>query len=236
MKILYVEDDPTAREYIRKGLQEHGHEVDTAPDGETGLWMAFDREYDVIVLDLGLPDLDGLDVLGRLRERSCESAVMCLSARREVVDRIRGLKLGADDYLGKPFAFGELIARIEAISRRTQSGANDNTLRVADLELDLTRHAVRRGNRTIELTRKEFALLEYLMRRAGQVLSRAMIIEKIWGFNFDAYSNVIDVHIAHLRRKIDRTADCKLLHTVKGVGYILEDRSALPSVAEDDEV
>jgi heavy metal response regulator len=224
MNILYVEDDPTAREYIRKGLLEHGHRVDTVSDGQQGLAMALAHEYDVIVLDIGLPDLDGFDVLSRLRERGCKTAVMCLTARREVADRIRGLKLGADDYLGKPFAFAELLARIEAIGRRTAPAVQDNVLRVADLELDVARHVVRRGSRAIDLTRKEFALLEYLMRSAGQVLSRAMITEKIWGFQFDAYSNVIDVHIAHLRRKLDRAADRKLLHTVKGVGYILEDR------------
>lgn len=224
MKILYVEDDPTAREYIRKGLQEHGHVVDTAPDGEQGLELGQFGSYDLIVLDVGLPGMDGFELLARLRDDEDQTPVLFLSARGEVSDRIRGLNLGADDYLRKPFAFAELLARIQAIARRATPGPAQDVLRVADMELDLQRHAVSRAGREIELTRKEFALLEYLMRNTGHVLSRTMITEKVWDYSFDSYSNVIDVHIAHLRKKIDRDFDRNLLHTVKGVGYILEDR------------
>lgn len=224
MKILYIEDDPTAREYIRKGLQEHGNVVDTAADGNKGLALAMEVSHDLIVLDIGLPGLDGFEVLARLRDSGCTSPVIVLSARSEVGDRVRGLNLGADDYLAKPFAFAELLARIEAISRRAGTETSGEVRLVADLELDLRRHTATRAGRAIDLTRKEFALLEYLMRNTGRVLSRTMITEKVWGYSFDSYSNVIDVHIAHLRKKIDRDFEQKLLHTVKGVGYILEQR------------
>jgi DNA-binding response OmpR family regulator len=224
VKILYVEDDPTAREYIRRGLQEHGHVVDVAGDGEQGLEQALGAGYDLVILDLGLPGIDGFEVLCRLREARSGAAVLVLSARGEVQSRIRGLNLGADDYLTKPFAFAELLARIRAIGRRTAAEPVGDLLCVADLELDLRRHVARRAGRDIPLTRKEFALLEYLMRNSGQVLSRTMITEKVWDYSFDSYSNVIDVHIAHLRQKIDRPFEHKLLHTVKGAGYILEDR------------
>ncbi|MCP4005783.1 MAG: response regulator transcription factor [bacterium] len=224
MKVLYVEDDATAREFIHKGLQEHGHVVDTAADGETGLERGLSGNYDLIILDVGLPGIDGFEVLTRLRDDRIPTPVLFLSARTEVSERIRGLNLGADDYLAKPFAFAELLARIDAISRRTQVTPVGEVLQMADLELDLSRHIVRRADQIIELTRKEFALLEYLMRSPGQVLSRTMIIEKVWGYSFDSYSNVIDVHIAHLRKKIDRDFEPKLLHTVKGMGYILDTR------------
>jgi DNA-binding response OmpR family regulator len=225
VKILYVEDDPTARQYIRKGLEEHLHVVDTASDGNEGLELALTGGWDLIILDIGLPGIDGFELLERLRSQHVRTPVLCLSARGEVSDRVRGLKLGADDYLHKPFAFAELLARVEAIARRVGPETADSVLRVADLELDRARFAVRRAGRDVELTRKEFALLEYLMRNAGQVLSRTMITEKIWGYSFDSHSNVIDVHIAHLRRKIDRGFEPKLLHTRTGVGYVLEDRS-----------
>jgi heavy metal response regulator len=233
VKILYVEDDPTAREYIRRGLQEHGHVVDVAGDGEQGLERAAAGAYDLVVLDVGLPGMDGFEVLRALRARGDPAAVLILSARGEVSDRIRGLNLGADDYLTKPFAFAELLARIRAIARRTSTEPEQGVLRVADLELDLRRRAVRRGGRDIALTHKEFSLLEYLMRNSGQVVSRTMITEKIWDYSFDSYSNVIDVHIAHLRKKIDRPFERRLLHTVKGAGYILEERPD-PERAEPD--
>jgi two-component system OmpR family response regulator len=224
MKILYVEDDPTAREYIQKGLREHGHLVDAAPDGATGLEQASSGAYDLLILDVTLPELDGFEIIGRLRESGVETPVLFLSARGEVGDRIRGLNLGADDYLSKPFAFAELLARIQALARRRMADPQDGMLRIADLELDVRRHCARRAGQEITLTLKEFALLEYLMRNPSQVLSRTMIIERIWGYAFDAYSNVIDVHVANLRKKIDRNFEPKLLHTVKGVGYILEAR------------
>jgi len=225
VKILYVEDDPTAREYIQKGLREQGNVVDATGDGVAGLEQALSNSYDLLILDVMLPGLDGFDVLQRIREAKVETPVLFLSARGEVADRVRGLNLGADDYLSKPFAFAELLARIQAVSRRRIPEPDDGILRVADLELDLRRHTVRREDRAISLTSKEFALLEYLMRSPGQVLSRTMITEKVWGYSFDSYSNVIDVHIAHLRRKIDRDFSRKLLHTVKGVGYTLDDRN-----------
>jgi len=226
VKILYVEDDPTAREYIGRGLTEHGHLVDLAGDGPDGLELAASGHYDLIILDVGLPGLSGFEVLLQLRERGGAAPVIFLSARGEVQDRVRGLNLGADDYLPKPFAFAELLARVQAIARRRTEAPLDGAevLRVADLELDPRRHVVRRAGREVDLTAKQFSLLEYLMRNAGQVLSRTMITEKIWGYSFDSYSNVIDVHIAQLRKKIDRDFSPKLLRTVKGVGYVLEDR------------
>jgi len=223
MKILYVEDDPTAREYIRRGLTEHGNVVDVAANGADGFNLAFDESYDLIILDVELPQLDGFELLRKLRDSGNRVPVLFLSAHGDVQDRVRGLNLGADDYLPKPFAFAELLARIQAISRRRFDEPDDGTLSVADLELDLRGHVVRRGGQTLDLTAKQFALLEYLMRNAGQVLSRTMITEHIWGYSFDSYSNVIDVHIAQLRKKIDRDFSVKLLKTVKGVGYVLKD-------------
>lgn len=225
MKILYVEDDATAREYIRKGLREQGHVVDAAPEGRRGLEQALGGSYDLLILDVMLPGLDGFEVIRAVRDAGLKVPVLFLSARGEVGDRVRGLNLGADDYLSKPFAFAELLARVEAIGRRHNPEPDDGVLRVADLALDLKRHAVSRGGEDVQLTGKEFTLLEYLMRNQGHVLSRTMIIEKVWGYSFDSYSNVIDVHIAHLRKKIDRNPARKILHTVKGVGYILEERS-----------
>ncbi len=226
MKILYVEDDPTAREYIHKGLVEQGFVVDVAPDGRAGFERALTGAYDLVILDVMLPEIGGFDLLRELRKRRIDTPVLFLSARGEVGDRIEGLNLGADDYLVKPFAFAELTARIRAIARRRLGEPADGRLEVADLVLDVSRHAVERGGHAIDLTPKEFALLEYLMRNAGHVLSRTMITEKVWGYGFDTYSNLIDVHINHLRKKVDRDFEPKLIHTVKGVGYVLEDRSA----------
>jgi len=225
MKILYVEDDPTAREYIHKGLSEQGFVADVAEDGRTGLERALSGTYDLVILDVMLPEMEGFDLLKALRQRGIETPALFLSARGEVSDRIRGLNLGADDYLVKPFAFAELTARIHAIARRRLGEPGDGRLGIADLELDVHRHHVARAGRTVELTPKEFSLLEYLMRNEGHVMSRTMITEKVWGYGFDSYSNLIDVHINHLRKKIDRDHEPKLIHTVKGVGYVLEDRS-----------
>ncbi len=224
MKILYVEDDPTAREYIQKGLRERGHHVDTAADGIEALRLLEDAVYELILLDVGLPEIDGFELLRRIRSADDRTAVLMLSARAEVSDRVEGLNLGADDYLAKPFAFAELLARIQAITRRTAAEPDDGTLRLLDLSLDLRAYRARRGQREITLTRKEFSLLEYLMRNSNQVVSRTMITEYVWGPSFDAYSNVIDVHMTHLRKKVDQGEEVKLLHTVKGVGYILQDR------------
>jgi two-component system OmpR family response regulator len=224
MKILYVEDDPTAREYIRKGLEEHGFQVDEAADGEQGLELALARAYDLVVLDVMLPGRDGFEVLRELRQAGRSTPALFLSARGEVPDRVRGLDLGADDYLPKPFAFAELLARIRAVGRRRLAEPDDGRFEVADLVLDVRRHSVERAGGAVDLTPKEFELLRYLLRHLGQVVSRAMILEEVWGYGFDPYSNLIDVHINRLRRKIDRGFTPRLIHTVKGVGYILEPR------------
>ena len=224
LRILYVEDDPTAREYIEKGLAEQGYEVTVASGAKAGLALAEGSPFDLLILDVMLPDGDGFELLKTLRDKGVDTPCMFLTARSTVSDRIRGLNLGADDYLVKPFAFAELLARISAIARRALAEPGDGRLTCGDLELDLRRHAVSRGGQPIELTPKEFSLLEYLLRHQGQAISRAMITEKVWGYGFDTYSNLIDVHINHLRKKIDRQFEHKLLHTVKGVGYVLEDR------------
>lgn len=218
-----MEDDPTAREYIHRGLQEHGYQVDLAPDGATGARRALERGYDLIILDVNLPQGDGFDVLRSIRRASIDTPVLFLSARDAVNDRVQGLNLGGDDYLTKPFAFLELLARVQALTRRRLTPRVDGVLHVADLELDPVRHIARRDGREVELTSRESALLEYLIEHAGQVVSRAMIIDQVWGAGFDAYSNVIDVHINHLRKKVDPQRS--LIHTVKGVGYVLEERS-----------
>lgn len=224
LRILYVEDDATAREYIEKGLTEQGYRVTSAPDAARGLALALEAAFDLLILDVMLPDSDGFELLKTLRDKGVDTPAIFLTARSTVTDRIRGLNLGADDYLVKPFAFAELLARISAVARRTLAEPGDGKLACGDLELDLRRHAVTRGAVAIELTPKEFALLEYMMRNQGQAISRAMITEKVWGYGFDTYSNLIDVHINHLRKKVDRGFPNKLIHTVKGVGYVLEDR------------
>ncbi len=226
LRILYVEDDPTAREYIHKGLAERGYDVDVAADGKEGLEKALRGPFDLMILDVMLPESSGFDILREVRDRQIDTPVLFLSARGEVADRIEGLNLGADDYLVKPFAFAELLARIQAVARRSLAEPDSGQLCIADLVLDLRRHAVERAGQPIELTPKEFALLEYLMRNESHAVSRAMITEKVWGYGFDSYSNLIDVHINHLRKKLDHDFEPKLIHTVKGVGYVLEDRGA----------
>jgi two-component system OmpR family response regulator len=226
MKILYVEDDPGAREYIQKGLHENGFVADVALDGDEGFERARSGVYDLLILDVMLPGRDGYAILNDLRELGVDTPVLFLSARGEASDRIRGLNLGADDYLPKPFAFAELLARVRAVARRRLGEPLDGRLQVEDLMLDTQRHTVERAGRPIDLTPKEFTLLEYLMRNAEQVVSRAMITEKVWGYSFDSYSNLIDVHINHLRKKMDRGFDPKLIHTVKGVGYFMGRRGS----------
>jgi two-component system, OmpR family, copper resistance phosphate regulon response regulator CusR len=226
LRILYVEDDPTARAYIEKGLSEAGYAVEVAHDGHEGLQRAIRGPFDLLILDVMLPESDGFALLETLRKRDIETPALFLSARGEVADRIRGLNLGADDYLVKPFAFAELLARIQAVARRSLAEPDDGRLAVADLVLDLRRHAVERSGHAVELTPREFSLLEYLLRNKGHAVSRAMITEKVWGHGFDSYSNLIDVHINHLRKKLDHGFEPKLIHTVKGVGYVLEHRSA----------
>ena len=227
LRILYVEDDPTAREYIHKGLAERGYTVEVAADGKAGLERALDGPFDLLILDVMLPEASGFDILREVRDRQIDTPVLFLSARGEVADRIEGLNLGADDYLVKPFAFAELLARIQAVARRSLAEPDSGQLSIANLVLDLRRHAVEREGQAIELTPKEFSLLEYLMRNESHAVSRGMITEKVWGYGFDSYSNLIDVHINHLRKKLDQDFEPKLIHTVKGVGYVLEDRSTV---------
>jgi DNA-binding response OmpR family regulator len=226
VKVLYVEDDLEAQAFVGRALRENGFVVDAASDGPRGLELGLRSEYDAIILDLGLPEKDGFEVLRRLRSAGVTTPVLFLSAHADVSKRIEGLNLGADDYLAKPFAFAELLARIRAIARRQRPEGADSRLQVADLVLDVERHAVTRAGSRIHLTPKEFQLLEHLMRNEGFVASRSMIAEKVWGYGFESYSNAIDVHVNSLRRKIDREFEPKLIHTVKGIGYVLEDRSA----------
>jgi two-component system copper resistance phosphate regulon response regulator CusR len=223
MRILYVEDDPTAQEYIARGLTENGYTVDVASDGRAGFELALSQSHALVILDVMLPIMDGFEVVRALRDAEVDTPVLFLSARDEVSDRVRGLNLGGDDYLTKPFAFSELLARVQALTRRRVLTPEDGLLRVGDLELDLERRIARRGDENVDLTSKETSLLEYMMERTGQVLSRTMITERVWGPGFDSYSNVIDVHINHLRKKVDPART--LIHTVKGVGYVLEDRA-----------
>jgi heavy metal response regulator len=220
MRILVVEDEPAIADFVVQGLTEAGYAVDLAADAAECLHWAAIAEYDVIVLDVMLPDQDGLSVCGELRRRGLRTPVLMVTARDAVDDRVAGLDSGADDYLIKPFAFAELLARIRALLRR-EPAFKGTVLRVADLELDTARHTVRRGDRSIALTSKEYSLLEYLMRHPNQTLTRTAIAEHVWNYDFDNLTNLIDVHIFALRRKLDDTHDIKLLHTVRGVGYRL---------------
>ncbi|MGB9991691.1 heavy metal response regulator transcription factor [Pseudoduganella rhizocola] len=222
MRILIVEDEPKTGSYLLKGLQESGYGADLARNGADGLHMALERDYELIVLDVMLPVMDGWTVLRKLRERK-ETPVLFLTARDEVPDRVRGLELGADDYLVKPFAFAELLARIKTLLRRGPVREAE-MLRLADLEIDVLRHRVTRAGQRIDLTPKEFALLHLLARRQGEVLSRSLIASQVWDMNFDSDTNVVDVAIRRLRAKIDDPYTAKLVHTVRGMGYLMEER------------
>lgn len=223
MKILIVEDEPKTGEYLRQGLSEAGFVADLAVNGTDGLHLALHGEYNLVVLDVMLPELDGWQVLASLRRRGLDMPVLFLTARDQVEDRVKGLELGADDYLVKPFSFAELLARVRTILRRGRGGGVDNnTLRTADLELDLLRRRVTRGGRRIDLTAKEFGLLELLMRRQGEVLPRSLIASQVWDMNFDSDTNVIEVAMRRLRIKIDDGQAVKLIQTVRGMGYVLE--------------
>jgi two-component system, OmpR family, response regulator len=219
--ILLIEDDAEAAKFLVKGLRESGYSVDHAADGREGLFRATEGQFDLVVTDRMLPHLDGLTVIQLMRRKGITTPVLVLSALGSVDDRVRGLKAGGDDYLTKPFAFVELLARIEALSRRRSSVADTTKLRVADLDFDLLARRVTRGGREIELTARELKLLEFLMRRAGQVVTRTMLLEGVWDLHFDPQSNLIDVHISRLRQAIDRGADRQLIHTVRGSGYVL---------------
>jgi two-component system copper resistance phosphate regulon response regulator CusR len=223
MRILIVEDEPKTAAYVKKGLTEHGYVVDVASDGLDGFHLATTADYDLVLLDVMLPGLDGWGVLQGVR-RQRQTPVLFLSARDQVEDRVKGLKLGADDYLVKPFAFSELLARVQSVLRRGQIQP-DQTLHFADLEIDPVRRRVSRGGERIELTAKEYALLDYFVRHAGELCSRTLIAENVWDMNFDSDTNVVDVAVRRLRAKIDDPYPTKLIHTMRGVGYVFEARS-----------
>jgi len=219
--ILLIEDDTEAAQFLVNGLRESGYTVDHAADGREGLFRITEGSFDLVVTDRMLPHLDGLAIIQLMRQKGIATPVLVLSALGTVDDRIRGLKAGGDDYLTKPFAFAELLARIEALMRRTSGVPDATRLKVGDLDLDLLARRVTRGGREIELTARELKLLEFLMRRAGQVVTRTMLLEGVWDLHFDPQSNLIDVHISRLRQAIDRGAERPLIHTVRGSGYVL---------------
>jgi two-component system, OmpR family, response regulator len=221
MHVLLMEDDGEAAAYLGKGLRESGHSVDHAATGEDGLHMALNATYDALVVDRMLPGRDGLSVIAMLRAGGDRTPALVLSAMGEVDDRVAGLRAGGDDYVVKPYAFREVLARLEALVRRTRPQAARSRLKVADLTLDLETHAVTRNGTRIQLQPREYHLLEYLMRHHGQVVTRTMLLEQVWDYHFDPQTNVVDVHISRLRAKIDRDFDRPLLHTVRGAGYKL---------------
>ena len=222
MRILVVEDQPKVASFIVKGLREEMYSVDLAEDGETGLRMAQLNSYDLIIQDLMLPGINGYQAIDTLRKSGNRTPIIILSAKDAIDDRIKGLDYGADDYLCKPFSFGELLARVRAILRRGKD-TGDPILRIADLELNPVTHEVKRAGNKIILTAKEYSLLEYLLRNIGRVLSRTLITEHVWDINFDTDTNLVDVYIRHLRKKIDADYDLKLIQTVRGIGYVMQE-------------
>jgi len=223
MRILVIEDDASVLDYISRGLRESGFAVDQSADGKDGLYRASAEKYDALVVDRMLPGIDGLTIIRTLRGADNNTPALILSALGEVDDRVKGLKAGGDDYLVKPFAFAELLARIEALLRRKESSSTVTRLRVADLEMDLLSHKVTRAGKSLNLQPREFRLLEYLMKHAGQVVTRTMLLENVWDYHFDPQTNVIDVHISRLRQKLDKEFDKPLLKTVRGAGYMLDE-------------
>ncbi|MGH7059728.1 MAG: winged helix-turn-helix domain-containing protein [Stellaceae bacterium] len=221
MKLLVIEDDRETAAYLAKGLGESGYTVDRAADGREGLFLASSGSYDAIVVDRLLPVIDGLSMLGALRAAEIRTPALILSALGTVDDRVKGLRAGGDDYLVKPFAFSELLARIEALLRRGAAVAATTRLAVGDLELDLLTRTVKRSGKALDLLPREFRLLEYLMRNAGHVVTRTMLLEHVWDYHFDPQTNVVDVHVSRLRQKIDKSFEHPLLHTVRGAGYCL---------------
>ena len=224
MRILIIEDDRDAAAYLVKAFREAGHSVDHAADGVSGYDLAQEGGYDVAIVDRMLPKMDGLSLIGALRGQNIETPVLILSALGQVDDRVKGLRAGGDDYLAKPYAFSELLARVEALARRRPKGAPEETAyRLGDLTLDRLSHKVTRAGEEIVLQPREFRLLEYLMQNAGKVVTRTMLLEHVWDYHFDPQTNVIDVHVSRLRAKIDRDFDAPLLHTVRGAGYMIRD-------------
>jgi two-component system, OmpR family, response regulator len=221
VRALLVEDDATIAEFVTRGLREAGFGVDHAADGDVGLELARAQVYDVAILDLMLPKRDGLSVIEQMRHAGISTPVLILSARRSVDDRVRGLQTGGDDYLTKPFAFAELLARVQALVRRASRAPEPTTLTVGDLVLDLLSRRVSRGDVVLDLRPREFALLEYLMRNAGKVVSKTMILSHVWDYSFDPQTNIVDVLVSRLREKMDRPFETKRLHTVRGVGYVI---------------
>jgi heavy metal response regulator len=228
MRILVVEDEKKVARFIERGLKEERYAVDVAPDGEEGLWRAQNTDYDLIVLDVLLPKRDGFQILRELRAAGCRARVLMLTARDSIEDRVRGLDEGADDYLVKPFAFAEFLARVRTLLRRSLAGG-PILLRALDLELNTRTRKVTRANRRLALSAKEFAVLEHLLRHPDEVVTRTQLAEHVWDENFDSFSNVIDVTIYHLREKVDRNFELKLIHTVRGTGYVLQTQ---PSVRD----
>ncbi|HEX2493484.1 MAG TPA: response regulator transcription factor [Steroidobacter sp.] len=223
MRLLLIEDDLEAAEYLAKGLRENGYTVEHSADARDGLERAARGEWNVIIADRQLPHGDGLGVIQQLRQQGDRTPVLILSALGTVDDRVNGLRAGGDDYLTKPFAFSELLARIEALRRRANTADAQTRLRIADLELDLLARRVSRGERSVELTNKEFQLLEYLMRRPGQVLTRTMLLEGVWNLHFDPQTNIVDVHMSRLRNAVDKGHPKPLIHTVRGAGYVMKE-------------
>lgn len=224
MRLLVIEDDPKTAEFIVKGLSEAGHIAEHCANGKDGLFVAVEQSFDVLIVDRMLPELDGLSLVRSLRAAGKTAPVLFLSALSEVNDKVDGLRAGGDDYLAKPFAFSELLARVEVLSRRADSTTTAETLlRIADLEIDTVRRKVSRAGQRIDLQPREFRLLEYLLRHAGQVVTRTMLLENVWDYHFDPQTNVIDVHVSRLRGKIDKEFDQPLLHTVRGAGYSLRE-------------
>jgi two-component system, OmpR family, response regulator len=223
MRLLIIEDDRESADYLVKAFREVGYVADLASDGEEGLALASTGDYDVLVIDRMLPKRDGLSLIGTLREKGNRTPALILSALGQVDDRIKGLRAGGDDYLPKPYSFAELLARVEVLSRRHGGPAEETTYRVGDLELDRLSHRVARGKDELTLQPREFRLLEYLMKHAGQVVTRTMLLENVWDYHFDPQTNVIDVHISRLRSKIDKGFDRPLLHTIRGAGYMIRD-------------
>jgi two-component system, OmpR family, response regulator len=223
MRILVIEDDARIASFITKGLEQAGFAVDHAADGEDGLFMATSESYDAGVIDIMLPGRDGLSIIAEMRKAKIATPVIILSAKRAVEDRIKGLETGGDDYLVKPFTFAELLARVQALIRRSSRTTEPTRLTIGELSADLIKREALRAGRTIELQPREFSLLEYLMRHSGRVVSKTMILEHIWNYHFDPQTNVVDVLVCRLRNKIDRDFDQKLIHTIRGVGYVIKD-------------